>query len=75
MGCGCNKNKKFPLKKSSRMPMKKKSCTRSSNVVQENQMTPNDRRAKIIKFQNAKKIKQIRREQFEWERRTNNENI
>ena len=75
MGCNCGKNKKFPPKKSSRMPMKKKSCSRSTNPVQESPMTPNDRRVKIIKLQNAKKIKQIRRQQFEWERRANNENI
>ena len=75
MGCGCGKNKKFPPKKSSRMPMRKKACNKSSSNVQENQMTYNDRRVKVIKLQNAKKLKQIRRQQFEWERRANNENI
>jgi len=42
MGCGCGKSK-FPKKKSSRMPIKK--------------MTPNERRAKIIKLQNSKRNK------------------
>jgi len=73
MGCGCGKsgkgNKNFPPKKSSRMPMKK------PGLKQESQMTYNDRRAKIIKIQNARKLKQIRKQQFEWERRTNNENL
>tara|TARA_R100000008_G_C3587237_1_gene173458 strand:+ start:6651 stop:6848 length:198 start_codon:yes stop_codon:yes gene_type:complete len=63
MGCNCGKNKKFPPKKSSRMPIKK-------NNIEESRMCPNERRAKIIKLQNAKKLKQIRREQFEWERRS-----
>jgi hypothetical protein len=73
MGCGCNKNKKFPPKKSSRMPIKKKcrSGKQSATDIQENEMSHNDRRAKIIKLQNAKKLKQIRKQQFEWERRMN----
>jgi len=70
MGCGCNKNKKFPPKKSSRMPLKK-ACNKSKNDVQESQMSYDDRRTKIVKVRNAKKLKQIRRQQFEWERRAN----
>ena len=42
MGCNCGKNKKFPPKKSSRMPLKK-------NDIQESKMCPNERRARIIK--------------------------
>ena len=78
MGCGCGKSSrngevpKFPPKKSSRMPMKKPaSTTQDVRAIQENEMTHNDRRAKIIKVRNARKLKQIRRQQFEWERKAN----
>ena len=49
------------------MPVKKQ-------TNEQTEMSHNDRRAKIIKLQNAKKLKQNRRQQFEWERR-NNENL
>ena len=55
MACrSCNKNK-YPRKKSSRMPVKK------------DEMTFNERRAKIIKIQNSRNTKTSRKQQFDWE--------
>ncbi len=73
MGCNCGKNKNYPKKKSSRMPMKKSKCKQNKNTIQENILTPNERRTKIVKMQNANKLKQIRKQQFEWESRANKE--
>ena len=36
-------------------------------------MSYDDRRTKIVKVRNAKKLKQIRRQQFEWEKTILNE--
>tara|TARA_Y100000310_G_scaffold319326_1_gene374471 strand:- start:7 stop:192 length:186 start_codon:yes stop_codon:yes gene_type:complete len=52
MGCGCGKNR-YPKKKSSRMPVK------------EEKITPNQRRARMIKLQNRKRNQS--KNGFNWE--------
>tara|TARA_Y100000310_G_C20356402_1_gene656873 strand:- start:403 stop:633 length:231 start_codon:yes stop_codon:yes gene_type:complete len=74
MGCGCGKNKKYPRKKSSRMPMKKPSAINETNINKQDEMSFNDRRTKIIKIKNNKKIKDMKRQQVAWQRYNINKN-